>query len=42
LSTEKFGPGQAKEFWDLFALPEDAAALNVKIADFRELEVPIQ
>ncbi|WP_157570638.1 OmpA family protein [Microtetraspora malaysiensis] len=42
LSTEKFGPGQAKEFWDLFALPEDAAALNVKIANFRELEVPVQ
>ncbi|MFF4771457.1 OmpA family protein [Microtetraspora fusca] len=42
LSTEKFGPGQVKEFWDLFALPENAATLNVKIADFRELKVPVQ
>ncbi|WP_030905803.1 hypothetical protein [Streptosporangium amethystogenes] len=42
LSTEKFGPGQIREFWSPFALPEDAATLNVKIADFGELEVPVQ
>ncbi|WP_176993616.1 OmpA family protein [Nonomuraea jiangxiensis] len=42
LSSPKFGPGEAKEFWDLFALPAGATALNVKIASFRELTVPVQ
>ncbi|MBB5078891.1 OmpA family protein [Nonomuraea endophytica] len=42
LSTEKFGPGQKREFWGLFALPDSASALSVKIAGFRELQVPIQ
>ncbi|MFC4123098.1 OmpA family protein [Nonomuraea zeae] len=42
LSTEKFGPGQEREFWSLFALPGDATALQVQIATFRELRVPVR
>jgi outer membrane protein OmpA-like peptidoglycan-associated protein len=42
LSTEKFGPGQEREFWSLFALPDAATTLQVKIATFRELRVPVQ
>jgi hypothetical protein len=42
LGTEKFGPGQAREFWDLFALPEGASTMQVKIASFRDLQVPVQ
>ena len=41
-STEKFGPGQAREFWSLFELPAGAADLTVKIAGFRELRVPVR
>ncbi|GIH60815.1 OmpA family protein [Microbispora siamensis] len=41
-STEKFRPGQVREFWGLFALPEDSATLNVGIAGFRELRVPVR
>ncbi|MEQ4722143.1 OmpA family protein [Nonomuraea sp. B19D2] len=42
LNTEKFGPGQQREFWSLFALPEAATTLKVKIGSFRDLQVPIQ
>ncbi|MFG1705002.1 OmpA family protein [Nonomuraea sp. M3C6] len=42
LSTEKFGPGEEKEFWNLFALPEGASTMQVKIASFRDLRVPVQ
>lgn len=42
LGTEKFAPGQKREFWGLFALPDGASGLSVKIAGFRELQVPIQ
>ncbi|MEU7897452.1 OmpA family protein [Nonomuraea sp. NPDC049152] len=42
LGTEKFAPGQTREFWDLFALPDSAATLEVKIATFRDLQVPVQ
>ncbi|MFI6290346.1 OmpA family protein [Nonomuraea sp. NPDC050790] len=42
LGTEKFAPGQKREFWGLFALPDAASGLSVKIAGFRELQVPIQ
>ncbi|MEO3876737.1 OmpA family protein [Nonomuraea sp. B12E4] len=42
ISTEKFGPGQAREFWGLFALTEGGSTMQVKIADFRELQVPVQ
>ncbi|MEV0597303.1 hypothetical protein [Nonomuraea cavernae] len=42
LATKKFGPGQTREFWGLFALPADATTLKVKIATFRELGVPVQ
>ncbi|MET7332232.1 OmpA family protein [Nonomuraea sp. NPDC005650] len=41
LSTTKFAPGQQREFWSLFALPETAGTLNVKIARFADLQVPI-
>ncbi|MDR8414359.1 OmpA family protein [Nonomuraea sp. 3-1Str] len=41
LSTEKFGPGRQREFWSLFALPETAGTLKVKIADFADLQVPV-
>ncbi|GAA3713535.1 hypothetical protein GCM10022224_093830 [Nonomuraea antimicrobica] len=42
LATEKFAPGRQREFWSLFALPETATTLNVKIAGFGDLQVPIQ
>ncbi|MFD1500065.1 OmpA family protein [Streptosporangium lutulentum] len=42
LGTEKFGPGQEREFWNLFALPADASTMKVKIASFRDLQVPVQ
>ncbi|MFG1688990.1 OmpA family protein [Nonomuraea sp. NPDC049269] len=42
LSTGKFGPGQGRDFWGLFELPAAAATLKVKIATFRELQVPVQ
>lgn len=42
LSTEKFGPGQGRDFWSLFELPAEAATLKVKIATFRDLQVPVQ
>ncbi|WP_157245335.1 OmpA family protein [Nonomuraea typhae] len=42
LGAEKFAPGQKREFWGLFALPEQARALQVEIAGFRELEVPVR
>lgn len=41
LATEKFAPGQTREFWSLFALP-DTRTLNVKIASFRDLQVPVR
>ncbi|NUW38639.1 OmpA family protein [Nonomuraea rhodomycinica] len=40
--TEKFAPGQTREFWGLFALPETARTLDVRIASFRDLQVPIR
>ena len=42
LSTGKFGPGQGRDFWGLFELPAQAATLKVKIATFRDLQVPVQ
>ncbi|WP_214326310.1 OmpA family protein [Nonomuraea sediminis] len=42
ISTEKFAPGQTREFWGLFALPDATRSLKVKIATFRDLQVPIQ
>ncbi|MGW0807826.1 OmpA family protein [Nonomuraea sp. NPDC002799] len=42
LTTEKFGPGQEREFYTLFDLPETATTLKVKIANFRDLQVPVQ
>jgi outer membrane protein OmpA-like peptidoglycan-associated protein len=42
LSTEKFGPGAEKVFWDLFALPEGVTTMKVKIGAFRDLQVPVQ
>ncbi|MGN9842504.1 OmpA family protein [Nonomuraea sp. H19] len=42
LGTEKFGPGQEKEFWSLFSMPETATSLKVKIGTFRDLQVPIR
>ncbi|MBN6055294.1 OmpA family protein, partial [Nonomuraea sp. RK-328] len=40
--TENFAPGQSREFYGLFALPDDATTLNVRIAGFRELQVPVR
>lgn len=34
LSTEKFGPGAEKVFWDLFALPEGVTTMKMKIETF--------
>ncbi|MBQ1022323.1 OmpA family protein [Micromonospora sp. D93] len=42
ISTEKFAPGQAREFWNLFALPDTAGTLKVKIGPFRDLHIPIR
>ncbi|MEW1845441.1 OmpA family protein [Nonomuraea angiospora] len=42
ISTEKFAPGQSREFWTLFALPDTAGPLKVKIGPFRDLQIPIQ
>ncbi|MFI6735969.1 OmpA family protein [Nonomuraea sp. NPDC050451] len=42
LATEKFGPGEEKEFWGLFALPEGATSIQVKIGSFRDLRVPVR
>ncbi|MEU0485737.1 OmpA family protein [Streptosporangium sp. NPDC006013] len=42
ISTEKFAPGQTRQFWNLFALPDTAGTLKVKIGPFRDLQVPIQ
>ncbi|WP_165959899.1 OmpA family protein [Nonomuraea longispora] len=42
ISTEKFAPGQTREFWSVFALPDTADTLKVKIGPFRDLQVPIQ
>ncbi|WP_158566337.1 OmpA family protein [Micromonospora craterilacus] len=42
ISTEKFAPGRTREFWNLFALPDTADSLQVKIGPFRDLHVPIQ
>ncbi|MGC4868825.1 OmpA family protein [Micromonospora sp. DT53] len=42
ISTEKFPPGQTREFWNLFALPDTATTLTVKIGPFRDLHVPIR
>jgi outer membrane protein OmpA-like peptidoglycan-associated protein len=42
ISTEKFAPGQTREFWNLFALPDTADALTVKIGPFGDLQVPIR
>ena len=33
---------ETREFWNLFALPDTADTLNVKIGPFRDLNVPIQ
>lgn len=43
INTEKFAPGQTREFWTLFALPDTADTLRrVKIGPFRDLNVPTQ
>nr|WTA65675.1 OmpA family protein [Micromonospora sp. NBC_00855] len=42
INTEKFAPGQTREFWNLFALPDTADILRVKIDPFRDLNVPTQ
>ncbi|MGW3795050.1 OmpA family protein [Micromonospora arida] len=42
ISTEKFPPGRTREFWNLFALPDTADTLKVKIGPFRDLRVPVQ
>ncbi|MGW0194415.1 OmpA family protein [Nonomuraea sp. NPDC003201] len=42
ISTEKFAPGRTREFWNLFALPDTADTLKVKIGPFRDLQIPIQ
>lgn len=42
ISTEKFAPGQTREFWNLIALPDTPDALQVKIGPFRDLHVPIR
>ncbi|MEV4245802.1 OmpA family protein [Streptosporangium canum] len=42
ISTEKFAPGQTREFWNIFALPDTADTLTVKIGPFRDLQVPVQ
>ncbi|MFF5208629.1 OmpA family protein [Streptosporangium sp. NPDC000396] len=42
IRTETFAPGQTREFYGLFALPDNATTLNVKIAGFRDLEVPVR
>ncbi|MFI6818666.1 OmpA family protein [Nonomuraea sp. NPDC050328] len=41
LSTEKYAPGQVREFWGLFALPDTAAELKVAIGPFRPLQVAV-
>lgn len=41
ISTEKFAPGQTRTFWGLFALPDDATTLQVGIASFPRLDVPV-
>ncbi|NUP82354.1 MAG: OmpA family protein [Nonomuraea sp.] len=42
LATEKFAPGQARDFWSLFALPDDATSLKVTIGStFPALRVPV-
>ncbi|MBG6065946.1 OmpA family protein [Micromonospora ureilytica] len=41
ISTEKFAPGQTREFWNLFALP-DTTTINAKIGPFRDLHIPIR
>ncbi|MEU9831960.1 OmpA family protein [Streptosporangium sp. NPDC048047] len=42
IGTEKFAPGQTREFWNLFALPGTAGALKVEIGPFRDLRIPVQ
>ncbi|MBB6352038.1 outer membrane protein OmpA-like peptidoglycan-associated protein [Nonomuraea muscovyensis] len=41
LSTGKFAPGEAREFWSLFGLPATASRLTVKISDFPATEVAV-
>ncbi len=41
INTEKFAPGQTREFWNLIALPEPPDTLQVKIGPFRDLDVPV-
>ncbi|WP_444951173.1 hypothetical protein [Micromonospora ureilytica] len=41
ITTEKFPPGQTREFWNLFALP-DTTTLNAKIGPFRDRHIPIR
>ncbi|MFD1932606.1 MULTISPECIES: hypothetical protein [Nonomuraea] len=38
----RWPPASRREFWGLFALPDAARTLKVKIADFRDLQVPVQ
>lgn len=40
-STEKYAPGQTRTFWDLFALPDEAATLQVEIATFPRLDLSV-
>ncbi|MEV4075208.1 OmpA family protein [Nonomuraea fuscirosea] len=42
LSTGKFAPGRAREFWNLFALPGTTETLKVKIGPFGDLQVPVR
>lgn len=39
LSAEQFEPGETKEFWGLYALPQNATALTAKIATFPPLTI---
>lgn len=41
-ATEKYAPGQTREFWSLFALPNAAETVKVAIGPFRALQVPAQ
>jgi len=41
IETEKFAPGQTREFWSLIALPDTPDTLKVKIGPFRDLDVSV-
>ncbi|GLW09534.1 hypothetical protein Misp01_46630 [Microtetraspora sp. NBRC 13810] len=41
LSASKFDPGETKGFWTLFALPPAGSTVQVKIAQYPPLQVPV-